>query len=701
MLLAVGLGAIYALLPGWVDSPAVRTRIEEAARDATGREFHYETLSFGVLPPRLRVVDPSLAGETPSDPPFAEAHEVSLRVALLPLLSRSLVLEKLVIDQPVVRLVRDSTGLRLPEREKPEPKEKKGTHEPREGGADESGVSLAVKAASLRGGRILFEDRTVKPAAEIEVGLDANAAFSQTEPTKVDLDATLGGGRMNVAGEADLLAQQSQWKAKLDGIDLAVIKPYLSDGRSASGSLSGTIEGSGNPASPALTADLKLSDGVVQIRDIGLRGPLSVKAQLSGGDEPRSGDFDVDATDAALDAYQGAYQKPAGKPGSVKGKFVSKPDGSIAVDDLELKIHNLDARGKVDVGKRVQAELTAPPFDLTGWDELVPALAEYHLAGKLVPGTLRVATDPLSVRGRIGLDGVRLAMPEGAEITLQGAVEGRGDSISLVDLTLTTGGQSVKIGGDVSGLSQKRMGYHLKLDSDGAESNTLLSAFTAAKDQLYGPLFVDTDLTGKTDDPGLQSLAGHVQFGVHPGKIKDVSLLQLTVQKLGTFGEAALLFTALDKPSRMKKLERYYGDEFNELAGTFDVAGGWARTNDLRLVYPSYRVDLKGGLRLRDLGLDFKGTLTFDKEVDAALAEGSDATATSEKRTIELASITGTLDDPKVGLSSGAVRSWVGGYTGKQLRDKYQDKVDEKLGKDLGGDVGDLVEGLLGGKKKQ
>ncbi|HKJ25647.1 MAG TPA: AsmA-like C-terminal region-containing protein, partial [Myxococcota bacterium] len=243
--------------------------------------------------------------------------------------------------------------------------------------------------------------------------------------------------------------------------------------------------------------------------------------------------------------------------------------------------------------------------------------------------------------------------------------------------------------------SQERMSYRLALDSDGAESNTLLSAFTAAKNQLYGPLFVDTDLAGKTDDPGLESLTGRVQFAVHPGKIKDVSLLQLTIEKLGTFGEAALLAAALDKPSRMKKLERYYGDEFRELAGTFDVARGWARTNDLRLVYDGYRVDLAGGLRLRDLGLDFAGTLTFDKEVDEALAGSASTPVEPERRTIELASIKGTVSDPKVNLSSKAVRSWVAGYS----RAKYQDKIDEKLGKELGGDVGDLVEGIFGKKR--
>jgi hypothetical protein len=647
------------------------------------------------------VVGPSLAGEAPGDPAFAEAREISLRIALLPLLSRTLVLENLVIEEATVRLVRDDGGLRLPEREEPEPSAPREPREPADGGADDdSGVSLAVKELALRDARILFEDRTVSPAAKIEVSdLDATAALSPTEPTEIELDAKLAGGSIAIDGSADLLAQQSQWTAKLDGIDLSVVAPWLDDGRTVSGGLSGTLKGKGEPASPDLVADLQVSDGVVQIRDVGLRGPLSIRADLAGG-ETLSGEFEVDATAAALDAYEGTFQKPAGKPGSLKGRFLPKPDGSITVDDLELKIHNLEARGKIDVGDRVQAELSAEPVDLVGWSEILPALAEYRPAGTLRPGTLRVATEPLSVRGRIGLDGVQLALPDGPEIALQGALEGKGDALSLVDVKLTTGGETVTIAGEVSGLSQDEMGYRLALDSDGAESNTLLSAFTAVDDQVFGPLFVDTDLTGRTGDPRFETLAGRVAFAVRPGKLKGISPLQLTIAKLGTFGEAALLAAALDKPERAKKIDRFYGDEFEELAATFDVAGGWARTRDLRLVYPSYRLDLTGGIRLRDQRLDFTGILTLDKEVDEALADGSSGQVEPEKRVIELAEVKGTLAEPKIGLSSRTVQGWVGGYAGRKVRDKYQEKIDEKLGEQLGGDVGELVEGLFGGKRR-
>jgi hypothetical protein len=286
---------------------------------------------------------------------------------------------------------------------------------------------------------------------------------------------------------------------------------------------------------------------------------------------------------------------------------------------------------------------------------------------------------------------------------LDGALEGTGDAVKLVGLVLSTGAERVQLAGEVAGLSQPERSYQLSVDSDGAEANNLLSTFTAVDDRLYGPLFLDTKLAGRTGDPKLDSLAGRMSFAIHPGRLKGVSLLEKTVGKLGAFGEAALLVASLKQPERMRKMERFYGDDFQELGGTFDVRNGWARTSDLRLVYDSYRVDLRGGLRLHDRALDFSGTLTMDREVDDTLREASGATAagTAERqRVIELAEVKGTLDDPEVELSSRTVRAWVGGYAGEKLRDKYQEKLDEKLGGELGGEVGDVIEGLFGGRKR-
>jgi len=714
VLLVLALGALWALLPGWIDSPDTRERIAEAARAATGRELRYESLHVGILPPRLQMNAAVLAGETPEAPPFAEAGEVSLRVALAPLFGGAVVLETVVVEDATVRVVRDRDGLRLPE--PPEAEAPEGPAEPAppaDGGATdapaEAGPALAVQHLRLRRVNLELEDRTVDPPVRWELrDVDATASVDLAAPIEIEADAKLGGGTVAVNGTVDLAAETLDLAVRLDGVALAPLAPYLPGGRELAGTLSGNVVADGAFAAPGLEADLRLAEGRVRVSGVGLEGPLAVRADLAGGDAP-AGSFDVDATAAALDAYDGAFRKPAGKPGSVKGRFVPKDGGGITVDDLEVKIHNLDARGRVDVneaGDRVTAEITAEPVDLAGWEEILPALAEYRPAGTLRPGTLRFASEPLSIEGRIGLSAVKLVVPDGPEIGLEGAVEATGDTVKLVDVALATGGETVRLAGEVAGLAQERPRYRLAVDSDGAETNTLLSAFSDVDDQVFGPLFVDLDLAGRTADPTFEALSGRVVFAIRPGKIEGVSPLQLTVAKLGTFGEAALLAAALDKPARAQSIERYYGDEFEELAGTFDVAGGWARTRDLRLVYDGYRMDLAGGLRLADQRLDFSGTLTLEPRVDEALAgaatEGTgEPAAPPEPRVIRLAEVKGTLADPKIDLSSSVVRSWVGGYTGKKLRDEYQEKIDEKLGEQLGGEVGDLVEGLLGGKKKR
>lgn len=703
MVVVLALGALMMFLPGIAERPAVRARIEQAARDATGRDFGYRDITFALLPPRLVLEEPVLAGETPDAPPFVEAQEVALRVALAPLLARSVVLETLVIEGATLRLVRDAGGLRLPAPPAGDAEEAPGepgpAAEPAGGSGDASGgVALGVKSLRLRGARVVLEDRTVSPPAVWDVeDVDATAGIaSLDEPVDFRLDARVAGGAVAIEGTADLAAETLDAEARLDGLGLASLRPYLEAAGELAGAVSGTVRATGSFAAPELEADLALADGDLRLDTVALRGALGLRAKLRLGDA-LAGTFDIDATGADLDAADGAFRKPPGRAARVQGRLVPRDGGGLAVDDVVLKIHNVDATGRVETGRRLRAELDVQPFALAGWDELLPALAAYRPAGTLRPGALRVATQPLEVHGRIGLDAVELTLPDAAPITLDGAVEGTGDAVQLRDVVLTTGGERIRLGGEVSELSGTPR-YRLALGADGAETNTLLSAFTAVEDRVHGPLTLDTQLAGRTGDPGLRSLTGHVDFAIRPGRIKGVSLLEETVGRLGTFGEAALLVGALKAGDEMRKMERFYGDDFQEAAGRFDVRDGWAHTNDLRIVYDAYRVDLTGRMRLADRRLDFRGRLTIEEEVDATLADASAGESPEPKRrVIELAGVKGTLDDPEVDLSRQVVQSWVGGYTARELREKYQEKLDEKLGEDLGKDVGDLVEGLLGG----
>jgi len=147
ILLALGLGAIAVLMPRIVRSDAVRARIEGAAEDALGREFRYSDLDFAWLPPSLLVLEPTVEGETAQAPPVARADQVALRVALLPLLKRTVVVDSFQIEGAQVRLVRDADGVSLPgakpaaRRPDAPPQEK-----PAPAGQAEAGASSAPEA---------------------------------------------------------------------------------------------------------------------------------------------------------------------------------------------------------------------------------------------------------------------------------------------------------------------------------------------------------------------------------------------------------------------------------------------------------------------------------------------------------------------------------------------------------------------------
>jgi len=88
---------------------------------------------------------------------------------------------------------------------------------------------------------------------------------------------------------------------------------------------------------------------------------------------------------------------------------------------------------------------------------------------------------------------------------------------------------------------------------------------------------------------------GQLRIDVGKGQLKGVSLLRTTFERLGAVGEAALLLGALRGG---KTLQRFYEDEFESITGTFHLAGGRARTDDLRLVYRHYTADLRGSFGL-------------------------------------------------------------------------------------------------------
>jgi hypothetical protein len=349
---------------------------------------------------------------------------------------------------------------------------------------------------------------------------------------------------------------------------------------------------------------------------------------------------------------------------------------------------------------RTRATLTAPPFDLAGFGAWLPALAESGARGQVALDRLVVTLDPLGIEGGILLDGVGAPVGE-AQGLLTGRLDGHGNALRGENLELLLAGQRFRVALDVDDLAGDPRA-RVRLASDDVDAGKLVAGLSGQPSTLEGPLELKGDvrvpLAGSAAP--LEAATGTLGLSVSPGRLRGVSLLRSALDALAGAGRAADLLGG----EKRGRLERYEKDAFELLAGSFDIQGGRARTDDLRLVYSDYQVDLRGVLGLVDQSLDFKGRLTIFEELDRALGEGATNVEATRgvKRELPLAAVKGTIDDPRVVIAPEVALQFAASYyVGSERREKLERKINEKLGGDAGKQVIDLLDSVLGGRPKE
>jgi hypothetical protein len=729
VLIVLVVAAVIALavaLPRLVESDAARARIEEAARDATGREVRYGELDFGLLPPRLVVREPEVQGASSDSPPVFAAAEVALEIALAPLLAWRVVVDSLVVESGTVRLVRTDDGVELPGEAaaapssdqaapSPSPREPSDSaldasplpareaDEERDG--DGGGFALAVRQVALRDCRLLLEDRVVSPATTWEFGDVVATASGESLEDPIDFElsgALASGGSFRASGEAEIEGP-FRIDLELEGVVLDPAAPYLATGQRVGGAATGTVSASGTGReAERVSVDVLVRGGELTADDLAVRGEIKIRADLEGGLGSATGSFQLDATDAEME-YGPVFRKGTGTAATATGRIVTGPDGEIGLRDTQVKIKNFEAEVQVETGARTRATVEAEPFALAGWETMIPPLQEHPLSGELGIRSLTVTTEPLEVRGNLALRDVRLrGRRDGAEMVLRGGFRGMGGEIRSEELVAQVAGQEIQLSAKVTGLA-RRPRLTTGVEADGVESSALIGLVTDKNRTLQGPLQLRGALAGPLggERPFAETLEGTVRFRVEPGRLKGVSLLEKTFQSVGTAGDAALLAGRL-KGGRT--LQRFYDDEFEYMGGTLRIGGGLARSDDLRLVYRHYTVDLRGSVGLVDQRLDLRGKLTIDEEIDDAIAsEGSSdqQPRPGRSRVIPLARVTGTLDSPRVEITDEAVVRFAALYATQRRRDKWERKIDERLGEGSGSQVLDALDQILSGESAE
>lgn len=698
-------GLLAAAGVGWwlsryVASDAVRDRLREAVRDATGQEPHWAALDVGVLPPRVRIEQVRL-GEGDA---LAVAR-ADLRVALLPLVAGVVVVDRVSIEGGVLRAARTAEGLVWPWQHPGDapapgaaPRARGGAEQARrgEGGRAAPGFDLAVRRVDVADTALTLEDRTVEsPVALALTAVTGRARMHGLEALAFSGSARAGEGTLRGEGELDA-GGALDVRLSLERLPAASFAGYLGRAARLDGTIDGTLAVRGPVRAPdAADLDLRIADAAFAVGDAEIRGPVSLTAKLRGALARPAGTFAIDATGAELVYGGGIVRKPPGAAARAEGRIRTDERGRIETEQVRVRLTDVGGQGALGFGggEPLAASFSAPSVPLAGLGALAPALAPLALAGTAAVDGLHVSVSPLVLAGRVGLDGVRLRPGGRGPIALRGALHGEGAGFRSEGLVAEIGGQTAAIALVVAGLDGAPR-HRTRIELERADAQPLLAALGGEREVLTGPLTVSADLAGPlAGDALLAGLDGRARIAAGPGRIPGVAPFSMAVAQLekaiGGLGDR-----------RRERLRRFSGDRFESLTGRVAVSGGVARSDDLVLRYPGYALELAGAVRLADGGLDARGRLVLDEEAYAALA-GQEPRPGAPQRVVPLAAVSGTLDDPRVAIDAQAALALAATFATAGKRDELERQIDGVLGKGAGRGLMDALDGLFAPREQR
>ncbi|HTM07429.1 MAG TPA: AsmA family protein [Verrucomicrobiae bacterium] len=204
-----------------------RARIQEDLERLLGRAVTFRELTVSLWGgPAVAASDLQIA-EDPSfaATPFLQAKELRMRLRWLPLLAGRLRIEKFILEQPEIQIIKNEAGViniaaLAPPRDK---RSKPPAETPSDGGREKKPASPPrhiITGININNGSIDYIDRTAREPIEIRVRrLDLSASGALNSPAKIKLSGELfeGEGRnFTVQGEAGPLSGRSWSQAPIN-----------------------------------------------------------------------------------------------------------------------------------------------------------------------------------------------------------------------------------------------------------------------------------------------------------------------------------------------------------------------------------------------------------------------------------------------------------------------------------------------------
>jgi uncharacterized protein involved in outer membrane biogenesis len=197
-------------------------------------------------------------------------------------------------------------------------------------------------------------------------------------------------------------------------------------------------------------------------------------------------------------------------------------------------------------------------------------------------------------------------------------------------------------------MRQEPILYAVSSDIKNVDANRLLSAISSVKDQVFGPLTGNANVTFRAAPSTeiARTLDGTVSLELRNGRLAGFNLLK----ELGSVGKFVNV-PGLSKPYT----------EVTQLSAKFNIKAGVGRTDDLKGVFDAGTMAGAGTISLVDQSLNMNLTVVLSKETSQSVGGNliggflNTALANNRGELIMPVLVTGTLQHPKFAPDAGQI----------------------------------------------
>ncbi|MCG8490749.1 MAG: AsmA family protein [Sneathiellales bacterium] len=633
--------------------PAERLKEELilAVNDATGRTLAIDgEIGVSVFPTLgVQASKVSLSNAPSSDTPnMATFDNLTIKLAVLPLLTGQVQVNKFVLDKPVINLEVDKSGkANWDFGSATAPSESTSATDKAASSSDSSGLGirdLNLGDVQIIGGALTYTDQKsgdVQKVSDINLGLVLEGLDNPFiakgsvvwNKEKLDFDTTIGKLSAVLENKPSTLAsslQSTKVTLKLDG-DLASTQPL-------------SLTGKTDLSVPSVKELIRWTGTAFEARENTFEA-MSIKGNLK-----------IEDTQYAFKNASLAFDKINGD-----GDFLIKLGGKIPYLEGRLNIVELDVNPYMPEGS--QQSPSADKGSSSGqqsnqkWDDtpidfsgLKAANAKFDLTvGSLLIQEIKIGKSNIKTNLKNGVLDVALT-----ELALY---EGKGSGAVKIDART----------------AQAKVSKNFSLS--GLQLNPLLND-AADFDKLEGTGKIDIAINtvGQSQKDFVEALNGNGKILFENGAIKGINLAAMARNVTSAF---------TDKSGSQKT-------DFAELSGTYTITNGLLKNTDLKMLNPFIRVTGAGDVDMPPKTLDYR---VEPKVVASTEGQGGkDASGL-----VVPIKISGSWDNPKFAPDLAGVIGNVADP--KKLKEKGKEELNKAIEKNLGDKVGKSLGGFLGKKK--